>query len=65
VDALYFSPIDAEKGTWLEREFEEQEVWEVVCNLNGDKALGPNGFTMASSFFFFFFFFFLINFFIY
>jgi len=64
VDALYFSPIDAEKGTWLEREFEEQEVWEVVCNLNGDKASGPNGFTMASSsffFFFFFFFFFLRN----
>jgi hypothetical protein len=55
VDALYFSPIDAEKGTWLEREFEEQEVWEVVCNLNGDKASGPNGFTMASSSFFFFF----------
>jgi hypothetical protein len=45
VDALYFSPIDAEKGTWLEREFEEQEVWEVV-------------FFLLIFFFFFFFFFF-------
>jgi len=47
VDGLSFSSINAEEGTWLEREFEEQEVWEVVQNLNGDKASGPDGFTMA------------------
>jgi hypothetical protein len=31
----------------MEREFEEDEVWEVVQKLKGDKALGPDGFTMA------------------
>jgi hypothetical protein len=33
-----------EGGSWLERDFEESEVLEVVKNLNGDKALGPDGF---------------------
>jgi len=47
VDGLSSSSIDMEKGIWLEREFEEQEVWEVVRNLNGDKAPRPDGFTMA------------------
>jgi hypothetical protein len=47
VDGLSFSSIDAEESNWLEWEFEEQEVWEVVRNLNGDKAPGPDGFTMA------------------
>jgi hypothetical protein len=32
---------------WLERGFEEQEVWEVVREMNGDKAPGPDGFSMA------------------
>jgi hypothetical protein len=36
------------KSNWLERDFEEQ-VWEVVRDLNGDKAPGPDGFTMAFS----------------
>jgi hypothetical protein len=30
----------------LEREFEE-EVWDVIRDFNGDKALGPDGFTMT------------------
>jgi hypothetical protein len=30
-------------------------VWEVVRNLNGDKAPGPDGFTIASLFYFIFF----------
>jgi hypothetical protein len=47
VDGLSFSSIDAKESTWLEREFEEQEVWEVVRILNGDKAPGPHGFTIA------------------
>lgn len=46
VDGLSFS-IDAEESTSLEREFDEQEVWEVVRDLNGDKELGPDGFTMT------------------
>jgi hypothetical protein len=32
---------------WLERHFEESEVLEVVRDLNGDKALGPDRFSMA------------------
>ena len=32
---------------WLERAFEENEVVEVVKNLNGDIALGPNGYILA------------------
>jgi len=46
VDGLSFLSIDADDSIWLEREFEE-EVWDVIRDLNGDKALGPNGFTMA------------------
>jgi hypothetical protein len=46
VDGLSFSSIDAEERLWLERDF-EQEVWEVVWVLNGDKAPGLDGFTMT------------------
>jgi hypothetical protein len=28
VDGLLFHPIDADESIWLERDFEEQEVWE-------------------------------------
>jgi hypothetical protein len=52
VDGLSFSSIDAKEGIWLEGEFEEQEVWEVVRNLKVDKASGPDGSTMAFFFFF-------------
>jgi len=45
VDELSFSSIDAEERIWLERDIEE--VWEVVWDLNGDKALGPDGFAMV------------------
>jgi hypothetical protein len=31
----------------MEREFEEDEIWEVVQNFKGDKASGLDGFTMA------------------
>jgi hypothetical protein len=47
VDDLSFLSIDADESIWLEREFEKQEVWKVVRGLNGYKALGPDGFTMA------------------
>jgi hypothetical protein len=30
----------------MEREFDENEVWEVVRNLKEDKAPGPDGFCM-------------------
>jgi hypothetical protein len=47
VDGLSFSSIDAKESIWLEWEFEEQEVWDVVRDLNGDKAPSPDGFTMV------------------
>jgi hypothetical protein len=42
LDDFSFLSIDADERNWLERE--EKEVWEVVRDLNADKALGPNGF---------------------
>jgi hypothetical protein len=47
LDGLSFKCIGEDEGSWLEREFEESEVYEVVRNLNGDKALGPDGFSLA------------------
>jgi hypothetical protein len=39
LDGLSFLSIDADERNWLERDFEESEVWEVVRDLNGDKAM--------------------------
>jgi hypothetical protein len=47
VNGLSFLSIDVDESTWLEREFKENEMWDVVRDLNGDKALGLDGFTMA------------------
>jgi hypothetical protein len=47
VDGISFSSIDADECLWLERGFEEQEVWEVVREMNGDKAPGPDGFSIG------------------
>jgi hypothetical protein len=37
------------EANWLERYFEDDEVFEVVKVLYGDKASGPNGFTIVFS----------------
>ena len=47
MDNQSFSSIDVEEKCWLERDFEEKEVWEVVKGMKGDKASSPDGFTMA------------------
>ena len=47
MDNQTFLSIDGEEKSWLEREFEEKEVWEVVKGMEGDKAPGSDGFTMA------------------
>ena len=38
---LNFSKISEEKANWLERPFEEAEIFGVVMDFDGDKAPGP------------------------
>jgi hypothetical protein len=47
MDNQAFSSIDEEEKVWLEREFEEMEVWEVMKSMEADKTPGPDGFAMA------------------
>lgn len=47
LDNMEFDCIGAEHVQWLEREFEEEEIWEVVFGSGGEKALSPDGFPMA------------------
>jgi hypothetical protein len=47
VDGLVFDQILDHEVSWLEREVEEEEVKKVVLALERDKALGPNGFSIA------------------
>jgi len=47
VEGLSFLSIDENESFWLERTFEE-EVWDVIRDLNGDKASGPDGFSFLS-----------------
>ena len=46
-DVLEFPTISGDKDSWLERPFEEIEIFEVIKDFNGDKSLGPNGFPIA------------------
>jgi hypothetical protein len=47
LDDLSFDAILESESSWLERAFEEEEVRNVVFAMKGDKAPGPDGFTMA------------------
>jgi predicted aconitase len=47
LDSLSFDFIGDVEVSWLERYFEEGEVMEVVKALNGDKASGHGGYSMA------------------
>lgn len=47
LDNLEFDSIYGEEAEWLERPFDVDEVIGVVRSLNGDKALGPDGFSLA------------------
>jgi hypothetical protein len=47
LDGLAFESIDDEETSWLERPFKERKVFEVVKDMNSEKAPDPNGFTMA------------------
>lgn len=41
MDGLSFTSIEVDEGSLLETDFEENEVFEVVRALNGDKDPGP------------------------
>ena len=47
LDDVDFSSISVEDASWLNRFFEEEEVFGVINDFNGDKALGTDGFSMA------------------
>uniref|UniRef100_A0A2N9HPF7 Endonuclease/exonuclease/phosphatase domain-containing protein n=1 Tax=Fagus sylvatica TaxID=28930 RepID=A0A2N9HPF7_FAGSY len=47
VDGLEFEMITENESAILERQFDKEEVLQVVKDLQGDKAPGPDGFTMA------------------
>ena len=47
LDDMEFSKISEEDALWLDRLFDEEEVYGVINGFNGGKAPGPNGFSMA------------------
>ena len=47
VGGLEFDCIRDMERVWLERNFEREEILQVVNDLEGDKAPGLDGFTMA------------------
>lgn len=47
LDNLNFAVIMDDIASWLESEFDEQEVREAVFNASGDKSLGPDGYPMT------------------
>ena len=47
LDYVDFSSISMEDASWLDRPFEEEEVFGVINDFNGEKAPGPDGFSMA------------------
>jgi len=42
-----FGRISEEDASWLDRPFEEDEVFGVVSGFNGDKLPGPDGSSMV------------------
>ena len=47
LDSLVFPMISGDNVDWLERPFEEAEIFDVVQSFHGDKSPGPDGFPMA------------------
>ena len=47
VDDLNFDTIGELESGLLERRFEKEEIIQVVRDMEGDKALGPDGFMMT------------------
>ncbi|XP_075645160.1 uncharacterized protein LOC142616177 [Castanea sativa] len=47
MDGLEFASIEEDDRVLLEKEFSKEEVFQVLKEMEGDKAPGPDGFTMA------------------
>ena len=47
LDNVEFSRISKEDAIWLERPFDEEEVFGGINSFNGDKVPSPNGYSMA------------------
>ena len=47
LDDVEFSRILEEEAIWIERPFDEEEVFRVINGFNGDKAPSPDGYSMA------------------
>lgn len=47
MDGLNFNLLDNKDVNWLERSFEEVEVLEALKDMNGNKALRSDGFSIA------------------
>jgi hypothetical protein len=47
LDNLEFDMLSSYEASSLEEPFQEREVWEVIKGMNGDKAPGLDGFSMA------------------
>ena len=47
VEGLEFDQIEGLERDWLERRLEQEEVLRVVKEMEGDKAPGPDGFSLA------------------
>lgn len=47
MDGLEFARIEEDERLVLERDFSKEEVVQVLQEMEGDKAPGPDGFTMA------------------
>ena len=47
LDVLEFPMISGENAVWLERPFEETEIYDIIQNFNGDKSPRLDGFPMA------------------
>ena len=46
-DVLVFPMISGDNANWLERPFEEVEIFDVVQSFHGDKSPDPDGFPLA------------------
>ena len=47
LDDVEFFSISVEDASWLDRPFEEEEVFGVINDFKANKASGPDGFSMA------------------